>query len=182
MRTNIFKTAMAWIGCITLSFCALSCGDDNDTPAPTTGNDDSKALVAIHYEVTVSEDLLYLYDIEMSYLDENGQRKTGTITSTTWSFIKTVPFSSAPSEYDCHITAIAKNPRPAIDKDKKHYSITASCKGYAAKIASDGKSVLTSYGTMSQFSKKLDVQPSKLDTYFEKYSTMKLINYSATKE
>ena len=181
MRTDIFKTAMAWIGCIALSFCTLSCGDDNDNPAPDTGgNNDNNALVAIHYEVNVSEDLLYLYDIEMSYLDENGQRKTGTITSTTWSFIKTMPLSSAPSEFDCHITANAKNPRPAIDKDK--YTISTSCKGYAAKTSSDGKSILATYGTMSPSNKNFAVQASKLDTYLEKYSTLTLINYSATKE
>ncbi len=78
-----------------------------------------KSTCQIRYSLFgVSEDFLRFYDVNVEYLDVNGQMQSETIKNPTWVYEPApVSFVSAPDEFKCRIFALRKSDTPELTDD-----------------------------------------------------------------
>lgn len=114
MKTKFYSVCVALIAMSCILFTACSDDDDNSTVTPEKGTF-KNATLTLSYEVT--QDLLDIANIEITYMDETGKIATEPMSSTKWSKAITstiLPFSAG---YKVNIT------RNSAELSKETYTI-----------------------------------------------------------
>lgn len=168
-----------------------SCGDDNDDDfnnnnTPSTDNVAAKAEVS--YYVDLGANTLELADVDVTYLDENGETVTMRMTNKQWVLKRTVLASQMPAEFSLKVSFDQKFDA-SIDPDKQYEFgcvsripfVVYNSKGQkiaehpGAVAVSDGSHPLIKGSDMSSWwlSYALGINPDKLINFDKKSLTIK---------
>lgn len=135
-KTKLFSLLMALFCVLTVSVTFAACGDDDDDPnKPAEGGDQTIKKINFTYEIDLCQKFFDIADVTVTYLDNNGNEQTETITSTTWT--KTVSRTNAPASFNAKLSFTLKD---GVDTSVK-YDFTGYV-GYSYDaLNSQGKSV-----------------------------------------
>lgn len=168
-----------------------SCGDDKDDDfnynnTPSTDNIAAKAEVS--YYVDLGANTLELADVDVTYLDENGETVTMRMTDKQWVLKRTVLASQMPAEFSLKVSFNQKFDA-TIDPDKQYEFgcvsripfVVYNSKGQkiaehpGAVAVSDGSHPSLKGSDMSSwwFSYALGINPDKLINFDKKSLTIK---------
>lgn len=124
-------TKISAAACALLAVAAVSCDSSDDA-----GKETFFERMEINYVYAVSQDLLSVADIQITYTDpeQNGQEKTETMTESTWS--KKFQTKTFPTSLAVKVTAALKE---GINLDKTSYTLTNEVTTEFLEYRNDGK-------------------------------------------
>lgn len=93
-----------------LSGAVCSCNKDNDGNGGV--NQPKPVSVQISYSYENTADFFSLIDVDIEYIDANGETQKVTVTDNAWKYEATVAYDKAPLDYACKITARRKDVEP----------------------------------------------------------------------
>lgn len=108
--------AAIFIGGFTLTSCGDS--DDDAINEEAKANDHVAAKAEVTYYVDLGANTLELADVEVTYLDENGQENTIKMTQKQWTLKRTLTASQLPADFSLKVSFEQKfDVTPEDDKD-----------------------------------------------------------------
>ncbi len=120
------KKQLSWILATILLVCGTtlpltSCSDDDDDfqgGSKTEVKDNTAAKAEVSYYVDLGANTLELADVEVIYLDENGESKSIMMTDKQWTLKRTITASQMPAEFSLKVEFKQKSGvTPENDKD-----------------------------------------------------------------
>lgn len=118
------KKQLSWVLATILFVCGTaltSCGDDDDdfqSGPKEEANDNTAAKAEVTYFVDLGANTLEFANVEVTYLDENGQSKDVMMTDKQWTLKRTITASQMPADFSLKVTFEQKTDvTPESDKD-----------------------------------------------------------------
>lgn len=140
MKT-IFNKILFAIMAVSVCFSVISCDEENggETVDPNALKD-----VKAMYNLSVSEDYLYFYDITVTYGCDD-TKTTEEIQIDGWSFEQTYStdyMETLPTRFFCTVKATPKSPVPTIDESKTYkFEYSGACN--LAGFTGDGRRIMS---------------------------------------
>ena len=111
-----------------------ACGDDEP------GDSDAKLQsVSVKYSLSLSQAWFDYFSIEAEYIDQDGAKKTATLTEN-WNYTAEIPAAKAADTYYCHIVAKPKAAAPKKDEPVETFTFSKEGKASVTNIYDDGSS------------------------------------------
>lgn len=160
MKKKLFCGIMLLTACTMLMM--VGCKKENSQQQEPDQPTQAKLVAAcLAYSFEVTEDMLSVADVTVSYFDEKGQVQTEQLKSTSWS--KTIQ-TALPAKLGVRVLAVLKENFNPADHEKvtiaRSYSTTTYCldeNGKKVNVKSDAISLSSAYSG------------EKIPAYFEKY-------------
>lgn len=159
MKKKLFCGIMLLAACTMLM---VGCKKENSQQQEPDQPTQAKLVAAcLGYSFEVTDDMLSVADITVSYYDEKGQLQTEQLKTTSWS--KTIQ-ASLPAKLGVRVLAVLKENYNPADHEKvtvaRSYSLSTYCldeNGKKVNVKSDALSLSSTYAG------------DKIPAYFEKY-------------
>ena len=140
MIKSIFTKLFVSMSIMISALFFVSCGDENEEIVNPNALKDVKAM----YNLTVSEDYLYFYDITVTYGYDDA-KTTEEIQLDGWSFEQTYStdyMKTLPVRFFCTVKATPKSPVPAIEESKTYkFECSGACN--LAGFTGDGRRIMS---------------------------------------
>lgn len=140
MIKSIFTKLFVSMSIMISALFFVSCGDENEEIVNPNALRDVKAM----YNLSVSEDYLYFYDITVTYGCDD-TKTTEEIQIDGWSFEHTYStdyMKTLPVRFFCTIQASPKSPVPTIDESKTYkFEYSGACN--LAGFTNDGRRIMS---------------------------------------
>lgn len=182
MKTSkFFKTLAIMLGMV-MSFSLVSCGDDEPEDKDGTVTPDTPAAVDTDfiqgcYHVTLSDDYYKFYDVELTYVDVDGNQVSTPLTSNVDLWGTKVAYASANKNVSMKVVATVKSELPAYDSTTAtNYNFNVYCYAQFFKFADQLHTGDLVYKIIDPVKYDLPINGSKLAEYLETYSTKTIID------
>ena len=175
MIKSIFTKLFVSMSIMISALFFVSCGDENEEIVNPNALRDVKAM----YNLSVSEDYLYFYDITVTYGCDD-TKTTEEIQIDGWSFEQTYStdyMETLPTRFFCTVKATPKSPVPTIDESKTYkFEYSGACN--LAGFTSDGRRIMSKNVPHSE---KHSYGGSKMKDVLNK-GTKTLVSFEYTRE
>ena len=175
MIKSIFTKLFVSMSIMISALFFVSCGDENEEIVNPNALKDIKAM----YNLTVSEDYLYFYDITVTYGCDD-TKTTEEIQIDGWSFEQTYStdyMETLPTRFFCTVKATPKSPVPTIDESKVYkFECSGACN--LAGFTNDGRRIM---GRNVPHNEKLQSGGSAMQSVLNK-GTKTLVSFEYTRE
>lgn len=135
----------------------VACGDDDNSGEQSTG----AKVSSFYYSFAISDDVLSIADVKVSYIGTDGEEKSEYMTTTSWEKTFTA------NKFDVSAgVAISMTLKDGVELTKTSYTIGLTCT-YAIKSTLDGKTV---DGTANAIKRSTPATPSTAAEILKKRS------------
>jgi hypothetical protein len=183
MKTSkLFKTLAIMLSMV-MSLSMVSCGDDepdggdDSIVTPDTPSVVDNDFIQGCYHVTLSDDYYKFYDVELTYVDVDGNQVSKQLTGNADLWGEKVAYSSANKSVSMKVVATVKSELPAYDSTTATtYNFNVYCYAQFFKFADQLQVGDLVYRNIDPVSHDLPINGTKMAEYLAKYSTKIIID------